>query len=98
MLEKITDLIIRIYEYYLKRREYHYWYNLKPYLVFWYITFNGDQKRIYQAYEEHWGIRNRNNFNKVMKGVNLEDYLVFVEKGFYDYEDTDQSYIIKITN
>ena len=69
---------------------------IKPNLVFWYIEFSGDQKKIQKAMDTNYGIENKKHYNEVMKDVNLDDYLVILEKGFTDYIIADEvTYIIK---
>jgi len=69
---------------------------LKPSFVFWYIEFNGDQRKIAQAMKDNYGLANTEHYNSVMKDVNLDDYLLTIEKDFLNYIVVDkETYVIK---
>ena len=55
----------------------------KPKLIFWYITFDGNQEKIKDAMASDYGIENKENYNKIMKNINIEDYVMITEKDFY---------------
>jgi len=46
---------------------------------------------------ENYGIENTKHFNEVMKGINLDDYIFCIEKGFFKYTNgsTEKSMILK---
>lgn len=57
----------------------------KPRFVFWYLMFDGDDNKIVEAMNCDYGLSNKENYNRVMKDVNLDDYLFILEKGFKKY-------------
>jgi len=61
---------------------------LKPRFVFWFILADGDQKKISEFMDENYGIDNVENFNKVLKNVDLNDYIFCIEKNFRKYTNT----------
>jgi len=66
----------------------------KPYFVFLYVTFNGDQVAIKNAMNDHYGINNIENRNRVLEGINLDDYIMAIEKGFDKYKTSDKDLVL----
>jgi hypothetical protein len=60
---------------------------LKPRFVFWYILADGDPKKVADYMDQNYGVYNSANFNKVLKDVNLDDYVFVLEKDFTYYSD-----------
>ena len=58
---------------------------MKPKFVFWYLMFDGDHDKIVKALRCNYGLSNKENYDRVMKDVNLDDYLFILEKGFKKY-------------
>jgi hypothetical protein len=70
---------------------------LKPRFAFWYILANGDQNLISDYFNENYGIDNVEYFNKILKDVDLNDYIFILEKDFRKYTNTItvDSFILK---
>jgi len=88
-------MYLRLRVYIREYKEKKEWLRMKPYFVFWYITFDGDPTSVDQAYHDHWGLKNKENYEKTMRGVNLNDYLLFFEKDFWKYQRNGEDYIVK---
>ena len=67
----------------------------KPKLVFWYLLFDGDQEKIKSAFADGYGLQNEENFSRVMNGVNLDDYVMLLEKDFRKFTKTGKEFIVK---
>ena len=67
----------------------------KPKLIFWYITFDGNQEKIKDAMASDYGIENKENYNKIMKNINIEDYVMITEKDFYKHSSDPKDLIVE---
>ena len=56
--------------------------------------FDGDHEKIANAMHCNYGLYNKENFNRVMKDVNLDDYLFILEKGFKKYCYCENCFIV----
>lgn len=69
--------------------------DMKPKLVFWYITFDGDQEKIKEAMMTDYGLSNKENYTKILEEANLNDYIMILEKGFDRITKGQDAIVIK---
>lgn len=64
-------------------------------ISFWYLTFDGDQDNIKKAFFEDYGLANTKHFDEVLKDVNLDNYIILLEKDFKRFSNTAKDLVIK---